>query len=88
MTDWMASGLVPVKFSECVEYNQKLNSCCRHIENMTGRVYKTDISLPFPDLFIVTCICGRNHRRLRVDPVNGAPTSIFDHPYESGVHYE
>lgn len=56
----------PRKYSECLEHNQKINLCCRHMENVTGRLYKTNPNLPGPDLFIATCTCGRNHYRLAV----------------------
>ena len=87
MSDWQRSGLVPAKFWESLEYNQGLNTCCRNMENMTGRVYRTPTAV-YPDLFIATCTCGRNHYRLRLDPVNGKPSSIFDHPFDSGIAYE
>jgi hypothetical protein len=59
-------AMFPKKYSEALEYNQKINICCRHMENITGRTYKTHPDLPGPDLFIATCICGRNHYRLAV----------------------
>jgi hypothetical protein len=57
----------PRKYSECLEHNQKIKICCRHMENVTGRLYKTHPDLKGPDLFIATCgECGCNHYRLAV----------------------
>lgn len=59
--------MFPRKYSECLEYNQKIKICCRHMENVTGRVFKTHPDLKGPDLFIATCReCGCNHYRLAV----------------------
>lgn len=58
--------MFPRKYSECMEHNQKINLCCRHMENLTGRLYKTQPDLPGPDLFVATCTCGRSHYRLAV----------------------
>ncbi|MGI9489094.1 MAG: hypothetical protein ACR2RF_25055 [Geminicoccaceae bacterium] len=60
-------GMFPKRYSECLEYNQKIKICCRHMENVTGRLYKTHPDLNGPDLFIATCgVCGCNHYRLAV----------------------
>lgn len=59
--------MFPRKYSECLEHNQKIKICCRHMENVEGRTYKTNPNLPGPDLFIATCKeCGCNHYRLAV----------------------
>lgn len=59
--------MFPRKWSECLEHNQKIKICCRHMENVKGRTYKTNPNLPGPDLFIATCeVCGCNHYRLAV----------------------
>lgn len=56
----------PAKYGHTMERNQKLNLCCRHMENMTAQVFKTNPRLPGPDLLVATCKCGRKHYRLQV----------------------
>lgn len=99
MSDWIESGLVPAKFWQTIEFNQKLHLCCRHMTSMTGKVYKSDPRLPHPDIFNAKCACGRNHIRFAHDTVRydineteedkiANARSIFDQPYESGVNYD
>lgn len=94
MLPLVEAGIVPVKFAECLEHNQLLRPCCRKIENMTARLFKTDPRLPQPDGFVATCSCGRNHIRVRHDPgrFNAAETEaeriarathILDQPFDS-----
>ncbi len=57
----------PKKYRECLEYNQKIKICCRHMENITGQMYKTNPDLPAADLLILTCnVCKCNHYRVAV----------------------
>lgn len=56
----------PLKYSQALEHNQKLNLCCRHMENLSGQMYKTYTAIDGPDLFIATCTCGRKHYRMAV----------------------
>jgi len=58
--------MFPAKYTWGLERNQKINLCCRHMENVTGRTYKTHPDLPGPDLFVATCTCGRSHYRMAV----------------------
>ena len=57
----------PAKYSHTLERNQKLKLCCRHMENVLGRLFKTNPDLKHADLFIATCqVCGCKHHRLAV----------------------
>lgn len=65
--------MFPRKYSECLEHNQKIKICCRHMENITGQMYhspsceRNDHGDPLPDIFIATCSeCGCNHYRMAV----------------------
>ncbi len=99
MSELLESGIIPKKFADCLEYNNALNSCCRNISNMRARLFKSHEDLPHPDIFVATCKCGRNHIRVRADPVRygvnhsheeklAAATSILHQPYNSGVKYD
>ena len=57
----------PLKYGQSLERNQKLKICCRHMENMSGQMYKTYTALDGPDMFIATCSeCGCKHYRIAV----------------------
>lgn len=62
----MDRNLLPVKYLEALEHNQKLASCCRHPENHEIEALKSDASQPVPDIYIFHCTCGRKHRRFCV----------------------
>lgn len=94
MKPLVEGGILPVKLAECLEHNQLLRACCRDIGNMTAWLFKTDPRLPRPDGFVASCRCGRNHIRVRCDPVRlgvkeseaeklARATSILDHPFDS-----
>lgn len=95
MQEQLDSGMIPVKFAECLEYNQLIKTCCRQVENMGARLFKTNRRLRYPDMWVATCReCGCNHIRVRHDPVRlgrdetlgeriANSTSILDHPYNS-----
>lgn len=94
MAALLEAGIVPAKFGECLEHNQLLRACCRRPENMTARLFKSNPRLAQPDGFVATCVCGRNHIRVRNDPVRlgvreseaeklARASSILDQPYDS-----
>lgn len=59
-------SLVPVKYIEALEQNQKLTHCCRHPENHELEAfYSCDAEAMngTPDVYIFHCICGRRHIR-------------------------
>lgn len=71
-------GLLPVKYLEALEHNQKIASCCRHPENHDIAAYysneqerwrdknpERDMPNP-PDIYIFICTCGRKHPRFCV----------------------
>ncbi len=60
---------VAKKYCDGLEQNQKIKLCCRHMENVTARFYKTATQPEHlgPDLLISTCgKCGCNHYRFMV----------------------
>lgn len=68
-------GLLPVKYIEALEQNQKIASCCRHPENHTIEAWyssEDDRDRGIPDIYIMTCTCGRKHRRFCVGGSVGA----------------
>lgn len=94
MLPLLEAGILPAKFGDCLEHNQLLRACCRKLENMTARLYRSDPRLPHPDIFVATCSCGRNHIRVRAEPVRlgvreseaekiARATSILEQPFES-----
>jgi hypothetical protein len=56
-------GLLPVKYLEALEQNQKIASCCRHPENHEIEAFKSKPDEKAPDIYIFHCSCGRQHRR-------------------------
>jgi hypothetical protein len=61
--------LLPAKYYESLEQNQKLLSCCRHPENHDIEAWyssEEDRAKRIPDIYILYCTCGRRHRRFCV----------------------
>lgn len=61
--------LLPVKYIEALEHNQKIASCCRHPENHDIEAWyssEADAAKGVPDIYIFHCTCGRQHRRFCV----------------------
>ena len=68
-------NLIPTKYIEGLEQNQKIASCCRHPENHTIEAWYSsdeDRDRGVPDIYIFTCTCGRKHRRFCVGGSEGA----------------
>lgn len=61
--DSLRAGLIPIKFIETLEHDQKLAHCCRHPEDHEIEALKTKKELVRPDVYIFHCTCGRKHRR-------------------------
>jgi hypothetical protein len=57
------AGLLPVKFIEALEQNQKIASCCRHPENHDIEAFYSNENEKAPDIYIFHCTCGKKHRR-------------------------
>jgi hypothetical protein len=70
--------VLPVKFFEALEHNQQIATCCRHPENHDIEAFYSnaqerwrdkdparDMPNP-PDIYIMHCTCGRQHRRFCV----------------------
>lgn len=55
--------LLPARFIEALEQNQKIASCCRHPENHEISAFRSSASEPFPDIYKFHCTCGRTHAR-------------------------
>lgn len=56
------AGIIPEKFKNYLEHNQKIASCCRHPENHDIEALKSHPEEPAPDIYIFHCTCGRKHR--------------------------
>lgn len=78
-------ALVPLKFIEALEQNQKIAGCCRHPENheieafysceeerWRGKDPQTDMPNP-PDIYVFHCTCGRKHSRFCVGNGDARP---------------
>lgn len=62
-------NLLPVKWIEQAQQNQKIASCCRHPENheiVAWYSCQAEADAGTPDVYIMHCTCGRQHRRLCV----------------------
>lgn len=61
--------LLPDKFLTQLELNEKIADCCRRpIEHDIEALYssRADKARGVPDIYILTCTCGRKHRRFCV----------------------
>jgi hypothetical protein len=61
--------LIPQRFIEALEQNQQIASCCRHPENHDIEAWfscEADRDKGIPDIYILHCTCGRQHRRFMV----------------------
>ncbi|MCC7304762.1 MAG: hypothetical protein IT558_00725 [Alphaproteobacteria bacterium] len=59
---------IPAHYLYAITNNQKLNECCREVENLSLEIRKTqDIPMDEPDLYVFQCACGRKHRRMLVE---------------------
>ena len=74
----LPEDLIPRKYFEALEHNQKIQSCCRHPENHEIEACKSHPDEKAPDIYIFYCTCGRAHRRLI-----GAQTDKKDEPRPS-----
>lgn len=55
--------LLPVKYMEALEQNQKIASCCRHPEDHDIIAQKSHPDEKAPDIYKFICTCGRVHVR-------------------------
>lgn len=55
--------LIPIKYIECLEHNQKIAHCCRHPENHEIEAWYSCEEEKNPDIYIFYCTCGRRHIR-------------------------
>ncbi len=58
--------LLPQKYLEALEHNQKIAHCCRHPENHEIEAFKSHPNEKAPDIYIFYCTCGRKHVRFCV----------------------
>lgn len=79
-------SLLPIRYIEALEQNQKIASCCRHPENHEIEAwYSTpewkdlhwdaERNCGVPDIYIFHCTCGRKHRRVCMGKTD------FDRPF-------
>lgn len=82
-------GLLPQKYFDALEQNQKIASCCRHPEDHDIAAFysspneiKTTPQETAPDVYIMFCKCGKKHRRLCVGQgVPGDPNRQERRPF-------
>jgi hypothetical protein len=61
--------LLPVKYVEQLEQNQRIATCCRHPENHDIEAWsscETERQNGTPDIYKMYCTCGRVHVRFCV----------------------
>ena len=56
-------GLIPQKYIEALEQNQKIESCCRHPENHEIEAWYSKPEEKTPDIYKFHCTCGKVHVR-------------------------
>jgi hypothetical protein len=59
-------SLLPIKYIEALEQNQKIASCCRHPENHEVEAFyscEAEREKGTPDIYIFHCTCGKKHTR-------------------------
>lgn len=62
-------SIIPAKYLWGVIGNEKNMDCCRDIDNLSLEIRKTqDIPMQEPDLYKITCDCGRRHVRMLCEP--------------------
>jgi len=62
-------SLLPTRYVEALEQNQRIASCCRHPENHEIEAFfscEAERDKGTPDIYIFHCTCGRKHRRFCV----------------------
>lgn len=71
-------SLLPIRYLEALEQNQKISSCCRHPENHEIEAWYADAdheARKVPSIYIFHCTCGRRHRRVCMGKTD------FDRPF-------
>ena len=72
VNDPHSAMLLPAKYVEALEREQRINLCCRHVEeeNHTAQWFATESATKdaegrqVPDVLVITCgKCKRKHRR-------------------------
>lgn len=66
-------GLIPLKYIEALEQNQKIAHCCRHPENHDIEAWFSCETETMPDIYIFHCTCGRRHVRFCVGGRDSRP---------------
>jgi hypothetical protein len=69
------AAILPIKYIEALEHNQKIASCCRHPENHEIEAWyssEADRDKGVPDIYIFHCTCGRRHVRFCVGGSQGS----------------
>lgn len=62
-------NLIPPKFIEALEHNQKIASCCRHPEHHEIEAWYSSEEQVLdrePNIYKFICTCGRTHARFCV----------------------
>jgi hypothetical protein len=65
----LVMNMLPARYIEALEQNQKIASCCRHPEDHEIEAWystQEEAAKGIPDIYIFHCTCGRKHRRFCV----------------------
>lgn len=84
-------ALLPLGWIEALEQNQQIKSCCRHPENHSiGAFYSSakDEELGIPDIYILYCPCGCQHKRFCVSKPRTAGVMVWAAPWVTSASAE
>lgn len=60
----LKATFLPAQYVQALERDQKLNLCCRHVEDGHTAQWFGSQTKEDPDILVITCGgCGRKHRR-------------------------
>ncbi len=60
---------LPQKISTQMALNEKAKPCCRVMGNLRANLFRSPTAGGKPDIMVATCICGRRHYRVAVNPI-------------------
>lgn len=63
--------LIPPRYYESLEQDQRLSSCCRHPETHEIEARYSSTANGLPDIYWFWCTCGRRHRKFVVGGSQG-----------------
>jgi hypothetical protein len=67
-------SVLPARYLETLERNQKIATCCRHADDHDVEAWRSSPSEPSPDVYVFICRgCGRRHSRFCVGEIDRRP---------------